>query len=285
MPTPTPEATEIPFTPEGFSIGELGLLQNPETGKNVLMMNPESDWQKFREDFLANLWQVNVDWASFTGQRSDALNYSTKEAFLEAALEGKKLEIGIPVRIDGEKLPDYGFFKEYKSTALILKNVEVKLDNIKIQVLDPGAFKNYTGMNWANDKQEAFACIGGLPWVGANFCLFTAEEENLVISVGNSNPADQVLAPRPYLLGKFDSAIYEKYPTYFRPDGIGVEADHAASFLMGFGMADLLGNASAGFITPTGPDGKIFKVINFGAVPPAQRQTYYRNPYLFIFSP
>ena len=66
---------------EGFAIAEGGLLKNPETGKNVLAMNPEADWERVREGIIGGLWQANMDWYQYTGQGSDALNYSTKEEF------------------------------------------------------------------------------------------------------------------------------------------------------------------------------------------------------------
>ncbi|MFH1633546.1 MAG: hypothetical protein ABIG63_05990, partial [Chloroflexota bacterium] len=48
MPELPPEAPV--FIPEGFQVSELGLLQDPETGRDVLAMNPEADWERVREE-------------------------------------------------------------------------------------------------------------------------------------------------------------------------------------------------------------------------------------------
>jgi hypothetical protein len=62
-------------------------------------MNPEAEWARVRQEIIGGLWEANVDWAKYTGQGNDVVNY-TKDAFIKVALEGKQFHIGIPARVD-----------------------------------------------------------------------------------------------------------------------------------------------------------------------------------------
>lgn len=282
MATPTPEAV---FVPEGFEIGELGLLRNPETGKDVLTLNPEADWARVREEIIGGLWQANVDWANFTGQTNDAVNY-TKDAFIAAALQGKQFHIGIPVRLDGTSISesDRGHQRN-KDQYVILQMVDgVSLDNIQIQVLTPDAFVTNTGLGWMANKQQAIDCAS-YPGTAANVCLFSTDgNKNLTISVGNFNLEGEVVTSKHLLIGRFDPALAEKYPTYFRPDGIGVEADTAANFTLKF-VIDELNRFPTASHTFTGADGRTVKVFNVGLLKDRFfDEIFYSKPHLFIFS-
>ena len=283
--TPTPTATatptlEVVFVPEGFQIGELGLLQNPETGKNVLAMNPEADWERVRNGIIGGLWQVNVDWANYTGQGNDATKY-TKEDFVKAALEGKVLKIGIPVRanidwnnIDKDK---YSFEYPARPTLLELKTVETKLDYIKIQILDPDAFKNYLGgKSWLEQDMEVFSPIGD-PSLSVNYSDGAAHfsvdgNGELIFSVGSYYFKDIQLYPLEFWLGRFNSK-----------KGIGSEADRAVTHFLGVTMAELE-HFSAGELKITGIDGTIIKYVG---IPRIQQdvlwEEWYLSPQLFIF--
>lgn len=278
---PTPEAV---FVPEGFQIGELGLLQNPETGKNVLAMNPEADWERVREEIIGGLWQANVDWANFTGQGNDAVNY-TKDAFIVAALKGQKFHIGIPVRLDRKYNPkDDPVFESSFGWGVVLEMVDVKFDHIQIQILDPPAFKSYTGMGWSDNSQKAYSCKG-YPESSDDVCLFTVEEDNLVLSVGNFSFKNEISVNggRQATIGRFDPALYEKRPSYFRPDGIGVEADNATTITLGAGVEQLSRYSIAhGYHIV---DGNRIKLINIGrALKYPDDTAFYLNPKLFVFS-
>lgn len=171
---------ETGFVPEGFQIGELGLLRNPQTGVDVITLNKDADWKRLREEILIGLWEANIVWSRFTGPETDATNY-TREKFMEAALQGQEFHIGIPVRVDTGEVPN-GFDKKHASRAIVLKMVDVRLDNIGIQVLDPYAFREYTGGDWTTEGQEAYACKGDAV-KGNTICLFSVENNNLIISV------------------------------------------------------------------------------------------------------
>ena len=305
-PTPTPEAV---FVPEGFQIGELGLLQNPETGKNVLAMNPEADWQRVREEIIGGLWQANIDWDKFTGESSDALNYS-KEAFIKAALEGKILKIGIPVRdnITLEKIvrakengnliegphDDYNvLFIKYGGSLVRLKLVEVRLNNIQVQVVAVSSFKHLMGeKEWLDLGNEALSQTltpndkgNGAIHFGIN------EEKNLIITTGNYYTGDQPVGGMQLTMGNFNPAFHDKYPTYFREDGLGVNVDKAASFYTAC-IVDWLKQLPAGEKDIGGgfKDGRRLRYILLPLALPAvgagslDTSGWYVNPSIFVFT-
>jgi hypothetical protein len=233
------------FTPEGFQISELGLLQNPETGRNVLVMNPEADWERVREEIIGGLWQANIDWWRFAGQSSDALNYSQEE-FIKAALEGKTLKIGIPVR-DHPDWDNWGgrddphsyynvIYKTDRQTLLRLKSVNVRLDDIQLQVLDPVHFKEFMGgRDWLDLEQEAIS-QGIMPSDKGNGAIaFTVSDNGeLVITTGSYDFRDIPIPDNPNLtIGRFDDSLHDNYHNFFREDGLGVTADKAASYYIG----------------------------------------------------
>jgi len=305
-PTPTPE---VIFVPEGFQIGELGLLQNPETGKNVLAMNPEADWQRVREEIIGGLWQANIDWDKFTGESSDALNYS-KEAFIKAALEGKILKIGIPVRdnITLEKIvrakengnliegphDDYNvLFIKYGGSLVRLKLVEVRLNNIQVQVVAVSSFKHLMGeKEWLDLGNEALSQTltpndkgNGAIHFGIN------EEKNLIITTGNYYTGDQPVGGMQLTMGNFNPAFHDKYPTYFREDGLGVNVDKAASFYTAC-IVDWLKQLPAGEKDIGGgfKDGRRLRYILLPLALPAvgagslDTSGWYVNPSIFVFT-
>jgi len=282
--TATPTETQTPeviFVPERFQIGELGLLKNPETGRNVLAMNPEADWNRVREEIIGGLWQANVDYFGFTGEASDAINYS-KEAFIQAAKEGKTLKIGIPVRanidwdnVDKEKRPGVSLYK-MRPSILNLKMVEIKLDDIKIQILDSDAFKNYLGgKGWWDEEMEAFSPYAfsdsRSPISPVHFSV--GDNGELVISTGSYYFGDTRPVPEEFWLGRFNS---EK--------GIGSQADRAVTLFLGETMAELM-HFSAGEFKFTGLDGKIIKVVALTMIEQdVLWEKWYVSPQLFIFS-
>lgn len=238
----TPEQV---FVPEGFQIGALGLLQNPETGRNVLTMNPEADWQRLREGIIGGLWQANVDYAKYIGLSTDATKYS-KENFIKAALEGKTLKIGIPVR-DRPDWDNWGdrddphsyynvIYKKYRQSLLRLKTVNVRLDNIQLQVLDPVHFSKFMGgRDWLDLEQEAIS-QGLMPSDKGNGAIaFTVSDNGeLVITTGSYDFRDIPIPDNPNLtIGRFDDSLHDKYPNFFREDGLGNTADKAASYCIG----------------------------------------------------
>ena len=296
-PTPTPEATdtaEAPFVAEGFAIAEGGLLKNPETGKNILAMNPEADWEKVREGIIGGLWQANMDWYQYTGQSSDALNYSTKEEFIKAAKEGKVLRIGIPVRDDITKINEeaYNYYKMFgtmRATGITLHTVEIKLDSIQVQLLDPSAFKEYTGgKDWLADDQEAFALRHDDKNSGNGALLFGVNEEGrLIISVGSYYFGDGVAAEPDLEIGRFGDVGERKYPLPYREDGLGVKADKALSLYFA-SMADWLNFFPAGEGWDLGKDGSHIKGISMlKTVYSAgvwEMDGWYLDPPVFVFA-
>ena len=238
--TPTPEAPEQVFVPEGFQMGELGLLRNPETGKNVLVMNPEADWEAFRQMAIGSIWQASKDWAGLTGEQSDA-SKMTQEEFLSKALAGEKLTFGIPVRADTKGLEDkeptypesWGPYDLYTKDVKF-KIVKARLDDVIIQVLDPVSFEKYMGgLDWYDAKQEAFTPVPDVPSASSQTAIHFAEKNGqLVISVGSYYFGDVPVSPRLVTFGKFDNEISKKYKGYYRPDGIGIEANKVATRLI-----------------------------------------------------
>jgi len=245
-------------------------------------MNPEADWQRVREEIIGGLWQANVDWASFTGQTNDATNY-TQDAFIKAALQGEKFHIGIPVRLDGNHIPEsIKVMQKGKDRVVILKMVDIALDNIQIQTLAPDAFKQYTGKGWQENGQEAYDC-GSYPRTGSIAVYFSVNADKLTISVGSFYSNDNMIQSLQGIVGNFNPVLYEKYPSNFRPDGIGVTADRALSFTLGMAI-DELDFFSLAHQHFQGVGGEDIKYISSGATHGYPDQENYLHPYLFIFS-
>jgi len=292
-PTPTPEATdtaEAPFVAEGFAIAEGGLLKNPETGKNILAMNPEADWEKVREEIIGGLWQANMDWYQYTGQSSDALNYSTKEEFIKAAKEGKVLRIGIPVRRDKSKVNEEALHQKSDITmGITLREVEVKLDSIQVQLLDSTAFKEYAGgKDWLADDQETFVLRANDKNSGNGALLFGVNEEGqLTISVGSYYFGDMVAAEPDLEIGRFGDVGKRKYPLPYREDGLGVKADKALSLYFA-SMVDWLNFFPSGESWVRGKDGSHIKEIStLKTVYSAgvwEMDGWYLDPPIFVFA-
>jgi len=292
-PTPTPEATataEAPFVAEGFAIAEGGFLKNPETGKNVLAMNPEADWEKVREGIIGGLWQANMDWYQYTGQSSDALNYSTKEEFIQAAKEGKVLKIGIPVRDDNSKFKEkFDHAVGDRIPAIVLRKAEVKLDSIQVQLLDPNAFKEYAGgKDWFADDQEIFVLRRDDKNSGNGALLFGVDEAGqLTISVGSYYFGDGVAAEPDLEIGRFGDVGERKYPAPYREDGLGVKADKALSLYFA-SMVDWLNFFPAGEGWSLGKDGSHIKGIGMTKSSDAagvwEMNGWYLDPPVFVFA-
>lgn len=288
VPTPTPEATpEVVFVPEGFAVTESGLLKNPETGKDALAFNPEADWEKVREGVIGGLWQANVDWYKLTGEGSDALNYSQEE-FIKAALEGKVLRIGIPVR-DNRLREEVVFGKSSLPIGIRFKAVDVKLDSIQVQLLDPNATRVDMGeKGWLAEDQEAFVLRFEDAASGNGSLLFEVNEQGqLVISVGSYYFGDMVTAGRQFEIGRFGSGLNEKYPSYFRSDGLGVDADKALSLYFA-AMADWFNYIPDGksYVLSRNSSGKLVTVSTLKTVDSAQvwnMDGWYLNPPVFKF--
>jgi len=285
-----PATAEAPFVAEGFAIAEGGLLKNPETGKNVLAMNPEADWEKVREEIIGGLWQANMDWYQYTGQGSDALNYSTKEEFIKAAKEGKVLRIGIPVRRDKSKVNEEALHQKSDITmGITLREVEVKLDSIQVQLLDSTAFKEYAGgKDWLADDQETFVLRDNDKNSGNGALLFGVNEAGqLTISVGSYYFGDGVAAEPDLEIGRFGDVGERKYPLPYREDGLGVKADKALSLYFA-SMADWLNFFPAGEGWWRGKDGS--KIIGIGTpkITEAARlwemDGWYLDPPIFVFA-
>jgi hypothetical protein len=277
--TPTEASAETIFVPEGFAIADGGLLRNPETGKDVLAFNPEADWERVREEIIGGLWEANVDWTSYTGQGNDATKY-TREEFIKAALEGNKFHIGIPVRLDAKNIPED--FERGRDRFVVFKMVDIMLDNIQIQILSPDAFVKYTGRGWLETGQEAYDCAS-YPGTGSNACFFTTNADRLMVSIGSFYFGSQIISSLQGLIGNFNPELYEKYPSYFRPDGIGIEADRALSFTLGYAL-DELDFFSLAHYKFTAPNGDNIKIISIGKTMGYPDEESYLNPNLFIFS-
>jgi len=110
-----------------------------------------------REEIIGGLWEANIDWANYTGQRNDAVSY-TKDAFIDAALEGKKFKIGIPVRLDGKYIPVDKVFQRSKDRFVILKVVDISLIIFKFNYLLPMLLNNIPEkVGWKTDRKHTIA--------------------------------------------------------------------------------------------------------------------------------
>jgi len=261
--TPSPTSTSTitplpPFVPEGFTVGELGLLRNPETQQNALRLNQEADWAAFRQLIVENLWQANRDWASFFGLSSDATRLS-KEEFLKKALAGEMLTFGIPIRADSKDLtiicPPQGC-RPYKGrpgektysgypSDIQLHVVQARLDGIRIQVVDSAAFIQYMeGRGWTASDQQAYSLgnpdhVQSIKEASCNAIHFAEENGFLIITLGSYYSDDVPNISQTLLIGRFDTSLHGKYPSYYRGDGLGVQADHASSVLLGSAIEHL----------------------------------------------
>lgn len=278
MPT-SAETPEVVFVPEGFKIGPGGLLRNPD-GKDVLAFNPEADWGKFQQIIRARFYEIGWEWYKYTGIRSDVLNYSFEEEFIKAAQEGNVFNIGIPVRVDGSYVPNNTLDQREKDRFVELEMVNVSLNDIQIQILAPEEFKQFTGKNWQENGQKAYDCIS-YPGTGSNVILFSTNETKLVISVGSFYSKSNIPPSFQGIIGDFNPELYEKYPTYFRPNGIGVKADRAASFILGIAI-DEFEFFSLSHFEFTGTKGNK-KYIAIGPIEGYPDQENHLNPYLFVF--
>jgi hypothetical protein len=279
LPTETPE---VVFVPEGFQIGEMGLLRDPATANDVLNMNPEADWARVRQEIIGGLWEANVDWANYTGQGNDAVNY-TKDAFIAAALQGKQFHIGIPVRLDSEIVPEGDrAVQQVKDALVTFEMVNIELNNIHLQSLVSDAFIQKTGKSWLDNHQRAYNCGLQEFGVGANACLFSVENGKLVMSAGSFYQGGKAIVTRGVLIGDFDPASYEEYPTYFRPDGLGLQADRAVSYTLGMGINELVFYSKSHYQF-TGSTGETVKIISVGKSVGYQSVKRFVEPKLFIF--
>lgn len=272
--TPTPEAI---FVPEGFEIGEPGLLRDPNTGKDILALNPEANWEAFRLMVIKNIWQANRDWANYTGGQSDASQMS-QERFLAKALAGEELSFGIPVRADTKGAGAPQNYLMY----LKLETVKARLDNIKLQVLEPDAFRDWLDRN----QGSYYTHMGGsgtvheLSSIAVNFCV---NEGRLIFSVGSLYTGQLPTAPRDLLIGRFDPSLHQ-YKSYFDERGIGYQADFAASYMAGWAFEELE-HLDGEYVLQTlkASDGSTVKVI-FIARTIAYGEDQWNNWNLFTFS-
>lgn len=256
-------------------------------------MNPEADWKRVMEEIIGGLWQANVDWYKFTGQYSDAINYS-KENFIEAAKEGKVLKIGIQVR--NNKINKESLHFPYAISACIeFKTATAKLDNIQIQLLDPNAFGEYTGgKDWLAEDQEAFVLQFEDANSGNGALIFGVNEQRqLTIPVGSYYLGDKVAGGMDFEIGRFGNGLNEKYPSYFREDGLGVNADKALSLYFA-SMTDWLNFLPDGEGSVNNSNGLKIKAISMPMTTlaaglwemdgsPCER-CWYLNPPVFTFA-
>lgn len=290
-PTPTPEAPEKVFIPEGFQIGELGLLQNPETGRNILAMNPEADWEKRRKEIIGNFWEASVEWARFTGQGCDA-SRMTKEAFLAKALSGEELTFGIPIRADTKGLEDkqVDYSKDWPKYPAYVGDVELKivtarLNDMVIQALTGSQFMKYMGeKSWTAEGQEAWDPIPAYLDLPYNALHFAEKDGKIIITVGSYYTGNQVPTTRSMLVGDFKPELAQKYKSYYREDGIGFEANQAITKFLYWGISEL-GLFPVGKATVHLTDGSSLKFISvfeiYNKTPIAPEEF---SPPLFIFS-
>ena len=286
-PTPTPEITPV-FIPEGFSEGEMGLLRNPETGKDSFTFNSEADWKRYKEELIGSLWQANIDWANFTGQPTDATKYS-KENFIKAALEGKSLTIGLPRRLDTEgKTFSDSHSEKGQSSYVILETQEVRFDKIQLQILDAEHFKELTGKEWNGPGQEAFSQSTAVGEKGNGAIYFSVSNEGeLIISIGNFDQSRLPVSSDGRLLsvGRFDSQLHDKYPNYFREDGLGINADKAVSYYAGSSLDWLNQFKAAKKDVIIFNNGSRTKYIFIGqALYPINTDSWYTSSQLFNFT-
>ncbi len=280
--SPTSQPVPTSFAPVGFSIGPLGLLRDPSTGLDVLGPDSKADWSALRQRLIEGLWSANVDWADYTGESNDAAKYGTKEAFVEAALQGQTFELGIPVRMDDRLIPkeDTNIWTS-RERFVVMKLVDVQLAKIQLQVLAPVVFRQYAGSGWTDSGQEAYdsglACIARC---APGAALFSATDGILTLSVGSLNfaPLEQSQMDPKFLVGNFDPEFYRQYPTRYRPDGIGKSADVAASWVLAMAV-DELSNFAKGHYEFKSADGSQRKVISIQDA----SSILLPNPMLFLF--
>jgi hypothetical protein len=283
-PTVEPTVEVAPaYAPEGFSVGEYGLLKDPETGRDVMVLNPEADWSRFREETIKGIWQSNVDWCKFTGECNEAMNYPSAEAFYDAAITGKTFKIGIPVRsgingsdIDKEKSAMFTW--KYLPSMVVLKTVEVRLDEIVVQALEADSFRDYLGgANYLDEGMEAFSPFPTATeskMFDGNTIHYTVNKAGeLVISVGSYNDKNEILFPSQYWVGGFESE-----------GGIGDQADMALSHFLGYTSLEL-GKFSAGELIAKMLDGSSVKYVSLTIISQQVPDgDWYLEPPLFSFA-
>jgi hypothetical protein len=264
-------------------VGPLGLLRDPSTGQDVLGLNATADWNGLRQQLIEGLWTANVDWSEYTGESNDATKYSTREAFVEAGLQGQTFQLGIPVRIDESLIPkEDTTLWDSRERFVVMQPVDVELRDIQLQILAPVLFKQYAGKGWMDSGQEAYdSGLSGVARSAPGATLFSAAGGTLTISVGSLNfvPLEQAASTKPeFLIGNFDAAFPKQYPTRYRPDGIGKAADAAASWVLGMAV-DELNNFARGHYEFKSADGSNRKVISIQQA----SSTMFTNRMLFVF--
>jgi hypothetical protein len=131
--------------------------------------------------------------------------------------------------------------------------------------------------------QKAYDCAS-YPETALNTCLFSVENGNLTLSVGTFYQGGKPVMSKPFLIGDFNPDSYQKYPSSFRPDGIGIEADNALSYTTGYWLDELASFSQAHYHF-TGSNGAIIKIISVGKLMGApDPNAYYLKPKLFVFN-
>ncbi|MBU0578811.1 hypothetical protein KJ628_02410, partial [Patescibacteria group bacterium] len=239
--------------------------------------------ERVREEIIGGLWLANMDWYQFTGEGSDAQNYSSKEAFIKAALEGQTFTLGIPVRadidwgnVDKDVYPGKAAYG-VRPSILFLKMVDgVRLDSINLQIMDADAFKDYMdGKGWLNPENEAYASYATpLENSAISTVNFSVDESGeLVISTGSYYVGEYFPYSDEFLVGRFDGE-----------EEIGSQADSAVSRFLGIAIHELI-HFSAGELSLTGLDGTVIKYISLSRLDQdVPRDEWYVEPTLFTFA-
>ncbi|MBN1453816.1 MAG: hypothetical protein JW963_22570 [Anaerolineales bacterium] len=223
------------WVPEGFAIGEAGLLRDPATGKDVLVLNQEVDWEAVRTKWLTGLYESGRKWNEWSGEPNDATKYESAEewiAAVESAPAGTKFTIVLPRRTDLSRLdPEMEYYEQTyddRNEAVSFDTVQADLSRLTVQVVDADRFKTLTGgMDWADPLNPAFSLIAHKLYVAAfNAVMFGVNEQGeVVMTVGSySFTSDIPLGRKDYYIGRFGG------------DGLGDEAEQAASQFVGLAL-------------------------------------------------
>ena len=119
------------------------------------------------------------------------------------------------------------------------------------------------------------------------------DQNNLTVSVGSFYSGDKVVGGMELEIGRFGSGLNEKYPTYYRGDGLGVNANSALSLYFA-STADWLNYFPDGESYKTSRDGQKVKGVGTPKTTFAAgvweldggpcEECWYLNPPVFVFS-